>query len=47
VFLLGLGVDGETFVLPAAGAPTLSVGGSSISGSDVFANLHLTFELGV
>jgi len=45
-FLLGLGLDGETFSLPAAGL--VAPGGSgSVIGSDVFANLHLTFELGV
>jgi hypothetical protein len=45
-FLLGLGIDGETFSLPAAGL--VAAGGSgSVIGSDVFANLHLTFELGV
>jgi hypothetical protein len=45
-FLFGLGLDGETFSLPAAGlvAPGRS---GSVVGSDVFANLHLTFELGV
>jgi hypothetical protein len=45
-FLFGLGLDAETFSLPPAGVAALGSSGSVI-GSDVFANLHLTFELGV
>jgi hypothetical protein len=45
-FLLGLGLDGETFSLPNAGV-TATTGSRNVIGSDVFANLHLTFELGV
>lgn len=49
LFLLGLGVDGETFLLPAGGTSlsTASVNTGAVTGTDVFANLHLTFELGV
>jgi hypothetical protein len=45
LFLVGLGVDGETFSLPAATGPFGS--SSSTIGTDIFANLHLLFELGV
>ena len=45
LFLVGLGVDGETFSLPSAIGPYGSA--SSTVGSDIFANLHLLFELGV
>src|SRR5436305_3337 len=38
MFLLGLGVDGETFVLAGPSRPGSS---GAIVGSDVFANLHL------
>jgi hypothetical protein len=49
LFFLGLGVDGETFVLPAAGTSlsTSDMSAGVVTGTDVFANLHLTFELGV
>jgi hypothetical protein len=49
-FLFGLGLDAETFELPAAGVTAAlgsGAGSGSVVGSDVFANLHLTFELGV
>jgi hypothetical protein len=45
LFLVGIGVDGEAFSLPAAISPTGSV--ASIVGTDLFANFHLLFELGV
>jgi hypothetical protein len=45
-FLLGLGLDGETFALPSDGVAS-PTGNRTVIGSDVFANLHLTFELGV
>jgi hypothetical protein len=45
LFLVGIGVDGETFSLPAATGPFGSA--SSTVGADIFANLHLLFELGV
>jgi hypothetical protein len=41
VLFLGFGFDGETYSLPA------TVLGAPERGSDVFATLHLTFELGV
>jgi hypothetical protein len=45
LLLVGVGVDGETFGLPAMTGP---YGSASVTvGSDVFANLHLMFELGV
>jgi hypothetical protein len=49
LFLLGLGVDGETFVLPGAGGSlsTSTADTGTVTGTDVFANLHLTFELGI
>jgi hypothetical protein len=46
-FLLGLGLDAETFWLPAAGSPSLVGARNDVVGSDVFMNLHLTFELGI
>ena len=45
LFLVGIGVDGEAFSLPAAIGPTGSA--ASIVGTDLFANFHLLFELGV
>ena len=43
-FLVGFGIDGETFVFPGPSRP----GDSGVyAGSDVFANLHLMFELGI
>jgi hypothetical protein len=45
LLLVGLGVDGETYALPAMTGPFGSA--SSTVGSDVFANLHVLFELGV
>jgi hypothetical protein len=43
MFLVGGGIDGETYVL--TGFP--SVGGSTTrTGSDIFVNLHMMFELG-
>jgi len=45
LLLLGVGVDGETFALPAMSGPFGSA--PSTTGTDVFANLHLLFELGV
>jgi hypothetical protein len=45
LFLVGIGVDGERFSLPAATGPFGSA--SPIVGTDIFANLHLLFELGV
>ena len=49
MFLIGFGIDGERFVLPAAGGglSSSSVYTGAVTGTDVFANLHLTFELGV
>jgi hypothetical protein len=48
LFLLGLGVDGETFALPAGGSLSTSTANTGVvTGTDVFANLHLTFELGI
>jgi hypothetical protein len=48
---LGVGLDGETFVLPAASGASLTVATpmttGTVTGADLFANLHLTFELGV
>jgi len=44
LLLVGVGVDGETFELPAM---TGSFSAPSTVGSDIFANLHLLFELGV
>jgi hypothetical protein len=45
LLLVGFGVDAETFELPAM---TGSFGSMpSTVGSDIFANLHLLFELGV
>jgi hypothetical protein len=41
VLFLGFGVDGESYLLPSNGF------GSATRGSDVFASLHLTFELGI
>jgi hypothetical protein len=41
MFYLGGGVDTEAFRLPAA------AGAASVTGTDVFLNLHLLFELGV
>jgi hypothetical protein len=45
LLLVGVGVDGETFELPSMTGPFGSA--SATVGSDVFANLHLLFELGV
>ena len=45
LLLLGIGVDAETFELPAMTGAFGSA--SSTVGSDIFANLHLLFELGV
>jgi hypothetical protein len=45
LLLVGFGVDGEAFALPAATGPYGSM--PSTVGTDVFANLHLLFELGV
>jgi hypothetical protein len=42
--LLGMGVDGETFVLSGPSLPGRS---GAVVGSDVFANLHLMFEIGL
>jgi hypothetical protein len=43
-FLIGLGIDGETFVFSGPSHP----GNDGLyTGSDVFANLHLMFELGI
>jgi hypothetical protein len=42
VLYVGFGVDGESFVLPDNGIP-----GSPTRGSDIFASLRLTFELGI
>lgn len=49
LFLLGLGLDGETFVLPASSGSfsTSTANTGAVTGTDVFANLHLTFELGI
>ncbi len=44
MLLLGLGLDGETFVMSGPPAPRSS---GAIVGSDVFANLHLMFEVGL
>jgi hypothetical protein len=43
MFLVGGGVDGETYVLTGFSQPG---GGTTRTGSDVFVNLHLMFELG-
>ena len=45
LLLIGLGVDGEEYLLPNASGPYGTM--SATAGSDVFANLHLMFELGV
>jgi hypothetical protein len=45
LLLVGFGVDGEAFTLPAATGPFGSM--SSTVGTDVFANLHVLFELGI
>ncbi len=45
LLLVGFGVDGEAFTLPAATGPFGSM--PSTVGTDVFANLHVLFELGV
>jgi len=42
--LVGFGIDGETFVFAEPSRPG---GDGAYVGSDVFANLHLTFELGI
>ncbi|HVV17466.1 MAG TPA: hypothetical protein VHH90_09710 [Polyangia bacterium] len=44
MFLLGLGIDGETFIMSGPSTPRSS---DAIVGSDVFANLHLMFEVGL
>lgn len=44
MLLLGMGVDGETFVLSGPALPNTS---GAVVGSDVFANLHLMFEIGL
>jgi hypothetical protein len=41
VLFLGFGVDGESYLMPSNGA------GSATRGSDIFASLRLTFELGI
>jgi len=43
--LLGLGIDAETFIL--AGPSTGPRDDGLYTGSDVFANLHVMFELGI
>jgi hypothetical protein len=43
-FLIGLGIDGESFVLPGPSRPGED---GLYTGSDIFANLHLMFELGI
>ncbi|HEY7373453.1 MAG TPA: hypothetical protein VIF57_14935 [Polyangia bacterium] len=45
MLLVGFGVDAETFELPAMSGAFGSM--PSTVGSDIFANLHLMFELGV
>ena len=45
MLLVGFGIDGETFVLPETGGPYGTP--APITGSDVFAKLHILFELGV
>ncbi len=45
MFLLGFGIDGETFVMSEPSGPRSSSG--ALVGSDVFANLHLLFEVGL
>ena len=45
LLLIGVGVDGEEYLLPDASGPYGTM--SATAGSDVFANLHLMFELGV
>jgi hypothetical protein len=45
MLLVGFGVDGEAFTLPAATGPFGSM--AATTGTDVFANLHVMFELGV
>ena len=45
LLLVGVGVDAETFALPAMSGSFGSM--PSTTGSDIFANLHLMFELGV
>jgi hypothetical protein len=44
MFLLGVGIDAETFALPATNGPYAA---APLTGSDVFANLHILFELGI
>jgi hypothetical protein len=44
LLLVGVGIDGERFVLPATGGP---YGIGAVTGSNVFAKLHVLFELGV
>ena len=45
LLLMGVGVDGERFVLPATGGPYGTVG--AVTGSNVFAKLYILFELGI
>jgi len=44
MLLLGMGIDGETFVFSG---PSLPGHTGAVVGSDVFANLHLMFEIGL
>jgi hypothetical protein len=45
MFLVGVGIDGERFVLPETGGPYGTLG--AVTGTNVFANLHILFELGI
>jgi hypothetical protein len=45
LLLLGAGIDGETFVFPAATGPYGTP--SATTGSSVFAKLYILFEIGV
>ncbi|HXU63948.1 MAG TPA: hypothetical protein VN962_19755 [Polyangia bacterium] len=42
--LLGLGIDGETFILDGPSSPRDD---GVYTGSDIFVNLHVMFELGI
>ena len=43
--LVGVGIDGERFVLPETGGPYGALG--AVTGTNVFVNLHILFEIGI
>jgi hypothetical protein len=44
LLLVGFGIDGERFALPG---PTGRLSSDAVTGSSIFAKLHLMFEIGV